>query len=159
MTEPPPRIVVVARNDVGRIDGKLGDALKHIFRVGTFREVGLQLVVDGKVWGKYENIIEAMSHMKVADKRSHQPRLANARRQGKAQDGKSRSKSTIDGYSFPIKEIAWARSMDLSGCINSMMRDNISRESRWGGRKLKRLAIEWTFRFMTAFSFSAFAFR
>ena len=73
-------LVVVARDDFGGVRGEFGDALEHV--LGRIRcEVGDQLVVDRQVGREHEEVVEPVGQMQVADERTHEACLADARRQ------------------------------------------------------------------------------
>ena len=82
-----PALIGVAGDDRRRVSGELGDPLEHI--LGCVRgEIGDQLVVDGEIRRQHKEIADAVGQMQIADKSPHQPGLANAGGQGKAERGK-----------------------------------------------------------------------
>ena len=79
-------VVVVARDDQGRLLRKLRDALEDVLgRVAG--EIGDELVVDGQVGRQHEEVVDAVRQVQVGDERAHQPRLADASGQREAQRG------------------------------------------------------------------------
>ena len=77
-------LVRFSGDHLGRGGGELGNALEHVLRrVG--REVADQFVVNGQVGCQHEEVLVAIGRIQVADERTHQPRLANARGQREAQ--------------------------------------------------------------------------
>ena len=79
-------VVVVARDDQGRLLRELRDSLEHVLgRVA--REVGDQLVVDRQVGRQHEEVVDAMRQVQVGNERAHQPCLAHACGQREAQRG------------------------------------------------------------------------
>ena len=77
-------LVVVAGDDFRRVRGELGNALKDVFR-SIRREVGEQLVVDREVGGQHEEVADSLGPGEVGDERAHEPGLADAGGQGKAE--------------------------------------------------------------------------
>ena len=79
-------VVVVARDDQGRLLSEFGDSLEHILgRVA--REVGDQLLVDRQVRCEHEEVVDAMRQVQVGDERAHQACLSYTGRQREAQRG------------------------------------------------------------------------
>ena len=143
-------LVVVAGNDHRRIGRKLGDALEHVLgRVG--REVGDQLVVDRQVRRQHEEVVDAVRQVQIADERAHQPRLAHARGERKAQRRKLalevRDRRELAANRFQRGRSVAASAPFRGGAI-SVMRSSISSERRCGGRRLRRPAMALTWRFI-----------
>ena len=80
----PAAFVVVAGDNLRRVVGELGDALKNILW-GVRREIREQLVVDGQVRRQDEEVRDAFGLVEVGDKGAHEARLADARRKREAQ--------------------------------------------------------------------------
>src|SRR3990172_11563347 len=79
-----PALVIVAGDNLRRVGGEIGDALKHVLgRVR--REVRYQFVVDRQVRGEHEKVADALGLVQVADESAHQSRLAHAGRQREAE--------------------------------------------------------------------------
>src|SRR3990172_13273143 len=81
---------------------------------------------------------------------------------GKQSEGKSRSKSVTVGNSVWMTLSDWAtfacaasadRSAFFSSGMMSQTLARISSDSRWGGRRLSRLAIMFTLEFISHFQF------
>ena len=91
LPHPHPALIGVAGDDDRRVSGELSDPLEHIFRC-VRGEIGDQLVVDGEIRRQHKEIADAVGQMQIADKSPHQPGLANAGGQGKA-----------ERWKFPLK--------------------------------------------------------
>lgn len=77
-------LVVVSRNDRGRLRGKFSNTGKDILR-RIRREVGDEFVIDRQVRREHKEVIDAMRSMEIADKRAHQPSLPDAGGQGETE--------------------------------------------------------------------------
>jgi hypothetical protein len=96
-------VVVVAGDDGRRVDGEFGDTPEHVLGMIAVAEVGDQFVVDGQVRRQHEEVVDAVRQVQIADESTHQPRLAHARGERKAQRGevalevRDRRKLAADG--------------------------------------------------------------
>ena len=81
-----PALVVVSRDDEGRIHREIGYAAKHVLRARG-AEVGDELVVDGQVRREDEEVVDAPLEVEPCDESPHEPSLADARGQGEAERG------------------------------------------------------------------------
>ena len=69
-TNASPALIVVTGDDLWRLDDKIRQPLEHVFG-RTLAEVGDELVVDRKVWGKDEEVTNTLGLMKVGNERPH----------------------------------------------------------------------------------------
>ena len=138
-------IVVVAGDDLRRVGGELRDALEDVLR-RVRREVGDQLVVDRQVRRQHEEVVDAVRQVQVADERAHQPRLAHAGGQRKAERRKV-ALEVGDAWELASDSRKGRDSIGVfDGAATSITRSRISSDLRWGGLRLSRLATAKTWR-------------
>ena len=106
--------------------------LKTYFGVWS-REVGDQLVVDRQVRRQHEEIVDAVCQMQIADECAHQPRLADARCQRKAQRRKVALevghgwKLAVDGLQRGGNVRTFPRRHDLGDAVQNFQRAALRR--------------------------------
>jgi len=96
-------LVVVARDEQGRLGGELRETGEHVLRrVG--REVADELLVDREVRRQHEEVLDALGSVQPGDEGAHEAGLADAGREREAQ----RREVAVEALHL--------RELDLDGC-------------------------------------------
>ena len=76
-----PAFVVVAGDDLGRLQSEVGEALEDILRCAG-RKVGNQLRIDGQIGSEHKEVLDVPGMIQVGNERAHEARFGGIRKPG-----------------------------------------------------------------------------